>query len=82
MGRNYEVWTSLESLQPDGISIFQPPNEIRPESNGGKREGGVHLFQGGPSVVKKNSAGSAQMDAANICVFRFTPFCCICSLTA
>lgn len=29
IGRNYEVWTSLGSLQPDGISIFQPPNEIK-----------------------------------------------------
>lgn len=38
--RNYEIWTSLWSLQPDGISIFQPANEIRPESNGGWRGGG------------------------------------------
>lgn len=44
MGRNYEVWTSLGFLQPDGISIFQPPNEIRSEPNGGRREGEVNLF--------------------------------------
>lgn len=44
MACNYEIWTSLWSLQPDGISIFQPPNEIRPESNGGRREGKVNLL--------------------------------------
>lgn len=32
---NYEIWASLWSLQPVGISIFQLPNEIRPQSNGG-----------------------------------------------
>lgn len=53
MGCNYEVWTSLWSLQPDGISIFQPANEIRPEPNGGRREREVNLFKGRPNLVKK-----------------------------
>ena len=42
---NYEIWASLCSLQPDGISIFQLPNEIRPQSNGGWREGSKFVMR-------------------------------------
>ena len=49
VGCNYEVWTSLGSLQPDGISIFQPPNEIRP--NGSRREREVD-GRGGEFVLR------------------------------
>lgn len=42
---NYEIWASLWSPQPDGISIFQLPNEIRPQSNGGWREGSKFVIR-------------------------------------
>lgn len=42
---NYEIWASLRSLQPDAISIFQLPNEIRPQSNGGWREGSKFVIR-------------------------------------
>lgn len=49
---NYEVWASLWSPQPDGISIFQLPNEIRPSlMEAGEEE--VHLLEGNRISVKK-----------------------------
>lgn len=39
LNRNYKVWPSLGLLWPDGIHIFQPLNEIRPNGASGDGDG-------------------------------------------
>lgn len=49
---NYEIWASLRPLQPDGVSILQRPNEIKPSlMEAGETEG--HLLQGNHILDKK-----------------------------